>query len=181
MRITCCSAYSAGLIVKPTVPEPHLDAAAAWLDLGNWLEANEELERLPAELRAASQVLVLRCRIYAMALRWQDVEMIAEGAAATYPQEPSFCTHWSNAVYRQGRTREALEIVTTAALRFPRSLEVAYSVACLNGASGNVAEARKWLERVFELANDPAKVKLKALDQPELAGVWRADGKAGKE
>jgi hypothetical protein len=89
-----------------TIPQTHLDAATGWLELGNWHEANEELERLPPELRAVPEVLLLRCRIYALAGRWDDVALIAEGGASTYPNRAQFCTHWAWALPRQGRTAE---------------------------------------------------------------------------
>ena len=82
--------------------QKHLDATLGWLGLGNWQEAHEELERLPPELRAAPEVLVLRCRIYAHAGRWSAVEMIAEGAAHAYPANQRFYTHWAWAMHEVG-------------------------------------------------------------------------------
>ncbi|MCI0351424.1 MAG: hypothetical protein L0Z53_18530 [Acidobacteriales bacterium] len=52
----------------------HLEAAQGWLDLGNWQEANEELEKITPTLRAHPDILELRCRIYAAAKRWQECE-----------------------------------------------------------------------------------------------------------
>ena len=40
----------------------HLEAAQGWLDLGNHLEANEELERIEAKNRAHPNVLQVRWR-----------------------------------------------------------------------------------------------------------------------
>jgi len=159
-----------------------LEAALGWLDLGNWAEANEELERLPPELRAAPQVLVLRCRIYAQAGRWQDVEMIAEEGAATYPEVRSFHTHWAWALHRQGRTEEGLGVATRAATQFPDSGAVAYALACLYGALDRRPEAREWLALAFERTHDPDKLKLRALDQPELFFLWEeADAELGPD
>ena len=45
----------------------HLLAAEAWLDLGNHLEANAELEKITAKPRAHAFVLEGRCSIYAAA------------------------------------------------------------------------------------------------------------------
>jgi hypothetical protein len=38
----------------------HLNAAEGWLGLGNYLEANAELEQLPAQLRAHPDALQMR-------------------------------------------------------------------------------------------------------------------------
>jgi hypothetical protein len=40
----------------------HLDAAQGWLGLGNWREANEELEQITPERRAHPDVLALLAR-----------------------------------------------------------------------------------------------------------------------
>ena len=58
--------------------QSHLDAATGWLELGNWTEANEELERLPPERRSGPDELELRCRIYAAAGRWEDLALISK-------------------------------------------------------------------------------------------------------
>ena len=51
--------------MKP--PEPpdsqHLEAAQGWLDLGDHVEANEELEHIEAKNRAHPDVLQVRWRI----------------------------------------------------------------------------------------------------------------------
>lgn len=48
----------------------HLKAAQGWLELGNHLEANEELENISPELRAHPDVLKLRLEIYTHAKHW---------------------------------------------------------------------------------------------------------------
>ena len=42
----------------------HLEAAEGWLGLGNWNEANEELEKISAPARAHPSVLEMRFHIY---------------------------------------------------------------------------------------------------------------------
>jgi hypothetical protein len=55
----------------------HLDAAEGWLELGNYLEANEELERITPEMRAHPFVLRVRWGIYAKAKKWEMAAEIA--------------------------------------------------------------------------------------------------------
>ncbi len=48
------------------LPHPdnkHLEAAEGWLELGNYLEANEELENITPQLRAHPYVLEMRYKI----------------------------------------------------------------------------------------------------------------------
>jgi len=44
--------------------ELHFQSAVGWLELGNWLEANEELENITPEMRARPEVLQVRCEVY---------------------------------------------------------------------------------------------------------------------
>jgi hypothetical protein len=43
----------------------HLKAAEGWLGLGNYLEANDELENIGPQMRAHPDVLEIRWEIYA--------------------------------------------------------------------------------------------------------------------
>jgi len=47
--------------MKPLSPPDshHLSAATGWLELGNWQEANEELEEITPELRPHPHALVV--------------------------------------------------------------------------------------------------------------------------
>ena len=51
------------MTIKPLEPPDsfHLEAAVGWLELGNHLEANEELDQITASLRAHPDVLLVRC------------------------------------------------------------------------------------------------------------------------
>ena len=49
----------------------HLLAAEGWLELGDWLAANEELEEIEAAHRAFPSVFALRVRIYCAAGKWE--------------------------------------------------------------------------------------------------------------
>jgi len=54
---------ASGCVLEP--PDSlHLQAAQGGLDLGNHVEANEELERITPQLRAHPDVLQVRWRIY---------------------------------------------------------------------------------------------------------------------
>ena len=55
----------------------HLEAAEGWAELGNHLEATEELERITAEYRAHPAVLEVRWQIYAKAKKCEGALDIA--------------------------------------------------------------------------------------------------------
>ena len=118
---------------------------------------------------------MLRCQIYATAGRFEDAAIIAKGAAGIYSDVPMFTLCWALAEHRLGRTESALEIAGSAAEGFPGNERLCYLLACLDGALKRISEGKEWLARAFEVADDPAKLKLQALDQPELACVWRTE------
>lgn len=58
-------------MTKSVLPDTHhLAAAQGWLQLGNHVEANEELEQIAPSLRSHPDVLELRWQIYAKAEKW---------------------------------------------------------------------------------------------------------------
>jgi len=48
----------------------HLEAAQGWLDLGNPIEANQELEKITPIKRAHPDVLQMRVLVYLQARKW---------------------------------------------------------------------------------------------------------------
>lgn len=71
----------------------HLRAAEGWKELGNLVEACNELEEIQAEARAHPVVLSIRYEIYARAGRWNMAAEVAEGLTNMLPDEPG---HWIN-------------------------------------------------------------------------------------
>jgi hypothetical protein len=65
----------------------HLQAAEGWVGLGNYADANDELEQIAAANRAHHDVLQIRWRIYADARKWD-----AGSAGFTAP------TPWTSSV-----------------------------------------------------------------------------------
>src|SRR5262249_12029829 len=114
--------------------------------------------------------------------KWNDLEMIADGAASAYPEKRTFHAHCAWAKHRQGRTEEGLQLLMGVIDRFPRSGQLAYAIACLNRALNRVDEAKEWLAKAFERDDDPNKMKLRAIDQPELYFLWEeADAELGTD
>jgi hypothetical protein len=63
----------------------HLQAAQGWLELGNHLEANQELERITAQLRSHPEVLEVRWHIHAHAKKWDACVDIADAIIKLAP------------------------------------------------------------------------------------------------
>jgi len=81
--------------MKNTLEPPdifHVDAAKGWLELGDHIAANDELENVSARLRAHPDVLDVRWQIYARAKKW---EACVEIAAAIIKVAPGRSDGWT--------------------------------------------------------------------------------------
>lgn len=65
----------------------HLRAAEGWLELGDWHESNEELERITPSMRAHPDVLRMRVEIYSAAKRWEYAAEVASTLSRIAPDE----------------------------------------------------------------------------------------------
>jgi len=151
----------------------HLRAAEGWLELGNHIEANAELENIVPALRSHPAVLELRWEIYAKESNWDACRDVA---AAITKQAPSNVGGWIHFAYSTRRAaggglQAAHEILSSVADKFPEEPTVAYNLACYQSQLGNLPDAWKWLERAFDIG-DPKHLKLLALDDKDLEPLW---------
>lgn len=158
----------------PPLPHPdlnHLEAAEGWLELGNHLEANEELDRITPELHAHPDVLELRWQNYAKATNWEMCVEIGTSLVNTAPARPDSWIHRSYALHELKRSKEASDLLLPAADLFPGHWQIMYNLACYACCLGNQEEAWDWLEDAFELGN-AKKVKMMALEDRDLEKLW---------
>ncbi len=87
----------------------HVDAAQGWIELGDHMEANEELEHIAPELRAHPDVLEIRWHIYAHTKEWDACVDIAEEIIKLAPEREGGWIHRSFALHELGRTQEAFD------------------------------------------------------------------------
>ncbi len=81
--------------IKPLEPPDsiHLRAAEGWLELGDQIEANEELEKITPQLRVHPDVLELRWQIYAKEKKWEACVDIARAVTKLAPERPGGWVH----------------------------------------------------------------------------------------
>jgi len=156
----------------------HLQAADGWLELGNHLEANEELEKITAKFRAHPDVLEVRWQIYAKAQKWDACLDIAEAITRLAPERPFGWIHLSYAFHELGRTREAWENLIAVSGKFPRMPTILYNLACYSCRLGHLPEAKRLLEKAFEIG-DARELKLMSLEDPDLEPLWKQIGDLG--
>ena len=78
----------------------HLSAALGWLGLGNWQEANEELEKITLALRSHPDVLLVRFEIYSKAAKWDKAAEISGLLIQIRPNDAQF---WISHAYATRR------------------------------------------------------------------------------
>lgn len=157
----------------------HLEAAQGWIGLGNYIEANEELEQITAQLRAHPDVLEVRWQIYAAAKKWEVCVDIAAAITTLAPDRPLGWIHRSYALHELKRTEEARDGLVPVVGKFPDDATMRYNLACYECQLGRLKEARQWLEAAFDLG-DSREMKLAALDDEDLRPLWDHIGGALK-
>jgi tetratricopeptide (TPR) repeat protein len=148
-----------------------LDAAQGWLGLGNWREANEELDRIPPRLRAHPQVLKLRYAVCAKAEQWELALDVAQSLSLKLPHNPFGFVYSAYALHRLSRTDEAYDTLRPIMDRFPEDVSIRYDLACYACTIGKLKDAMSHLERAIDLAGTKD-FRLKALDDPALEKLW---------
>lgn len=152
----------------------HLQAATGWIELGNWPEANEELENVEASRRAHPDVLRLRWRVYKMAGKWDGALAIAQALAKLEPDDEYGWLCLAASYHGMGKTAEAYQTLVGVMNEFSGFAVVPYRAACYACALGKLADAKKWLAVALDNGGD--NLKLQALDDDDLQPLWKHIG-----
>jgi predicted Zn-dependent protease len=145
----------------------HLDAAEGWLGLGNWSEANAEMENIAPRLRAHPEVLRVRYGIYALAKDWEQAAQIAHALAQLAPGSAFGWIHHAYALHELGRTQQAWNVLRPVASKFPTEYIICYNLACYACRLGDLRGSIRWLTKAIGLAGSK-QIKSMALEDPDL-------------
>ncbi len=154
---------------KPLEPPDahHLRAAEGWLELGNWREANAELENIAAPLQEHPAVLEVRWGVYGAAKNWDAAVKVARTTTQLLPELPDGWVHWAYALRRLNGIPEAREILLSVVEKFPKEPIIRYNLACYACQLGDLKEARQWLDKAIALAGR-YNIRAMALADPDL-------------
>ena len=165
--------------MKPTdFPHPnnlHLEAAEGWLELGNYLEANEELEQITPQLRAHPAVLEIRYKIYAKAGRLEMAAEVAKGMSVLMPENPWGPFHLAYCLHELKRTQEAYDTLIPVVDNYPSEWLMLFNLACYSCRLGKLKEALQWIGKAIDVAGKKD-VRQQALDDPDLEPLWTQIG-----
>jgi tetratricopeptide (TPR) repeat protein len=158
----------------PIPDSHHLQAAQGWIELGDHLEANQELERITPQLRTHPDVLEVRWHICAKVEKWNACVDLAEAIIKLDPNRPEAWVHRSFALHELERTKEAFDQLLPVVGRFPKVWTIPYNLACYCAQLGLLDECRKWFKKA--MAIDEHTVKKQAIDDPDLQPLWDSLG-----
>jgi tetratricopeptide (TPR) repeat protein len=148
----------------------HLLAAQGWFELGDPVEANEELEKITPQMRVHPDVLKLRWEIYAVAKQWDFALHLAKALIRLAPDDPLGWIHRSYTLHELNCTSEAFDQLAAVAERFPTEWIIPYNLACYCAQLERLEECQKWFKEA--MAIDEHTVKRTAIDDPDLKPLW---------
>ena len=160
-------------------PDPmHLEAAAGWIQLGDYNSANDELENIRAEWRAHPDVLDMRWLIYSHHEQWDACLDIASAIVKMASDRVWGWIHKAYALRRAtgGGIEKAKPVLLEAAKLFPDDDMIQYNLACYCAQLGQLDAAQEYLHKSYELG-DAKRIKLIALDDDDLKPLWESEVK----
>jgi tetratricopeptide (TPR) repeat protein len=152
----------------------HLESAEGWIGLGNYKEANAELEEITPTMRAHPDVLEARWHIYAQAKKWGACTDIAEAVINIAPERLDGWIHRSFALHELKRTQEAFDNLLPVADKFPKVWTIPYNLACYCAQLRRLEECQEWFKKA--MAIDAHAVKRTAIDDRDLKPLWDSMG-----
>ena len=148
-----------------------LRAAVGWLELGNWREANSEVEGVTPASTTHLDVLQVRCKIYLAAEKWDFAAEIANALCWIMPDSSFGPLHLAHALRKQDRTEQARDSLLPISDKFPGEWRISYQLACYMAKLGDRKASYAWLELAIDAAGK-TDIRLMALDEPDLATIW---------
>ena len=146
-----------------------LNAAHGYFELGMPIEAAAEIEKLPPELRADTQVLMLRHMIYKLAESWKLAAEVGREITSREPKSPEWWLHYAYAVRRSEGFAAAKNALLEAERILPDEGSVHFDLACYSCLLGELDEAKR---RISTAIHFDSTYKSKALDDVDLEPLW---------
>ena len=156
----------------------HLSAAHGWLELGNPVEAGNEIARISPSCLDHPEVLETRWEICAAQQSWEAALDVADTLLQCEPTRPTGWIHRAYAVRRVkgGGLQQAWDALHPAFAMFPKVTVIPYNLACYAAQMGRLDDAWEWLHKAMESAGDVAVIKKMALADSDLKPLWERIG-----
>ncbi len=151
----------------------HLAAAEGWVDLGNFSEAQAEIECISPLGRQNFNVLQVQWHVHNRLKEWQDCLRLGRVMIALSPRLPQSWINCGNALFYLGQYDEAFLLLFPKMREFPNDEAIPYNLACYKCQSGDLKQARALLQRALRVG-DYKRIRSLALKDPDLEPLWKA-------
>jgi tetratricopeptide (TPR) repeat protein len=149
----------------------HWQAATGYVELGMFLEADTELDRIDPFNRAAPEVLALRIAIYRGLEKWELMQEIAKRLAEFQPDHIQWTISLAFATRRANSIQAAKELLLNAEPKFPTEPAIKYNLACYFCQTGETQKAKDYLKEAFEI---DLNWRIAALEDEDLELLWES-------
>ena len=126
-------------------------AAAGYVELGMYADADSELDKIDPFCRAAPEILALRIEIYQGLEKWELMAELAKRLTEFQPDNPEWPVSLAYATRRANSIEAAKEILLNAESRFPKEALIKYNLACYECVVGDIRSSKEYLKRAFEI------------------------------
>jgi tetratricopeptide (TPR) repeat protein len=145
------------------------EVASGYAELGMFLDADSELEKIDPFNRAAPEILTLRISIYCGLEKWELMAEIAKRLTEFEPDNPEWPVLLAYATRRAISIETAKEILLNAESKFPKQAIIKYNLACYFCQTGDMNTAKNYLKKALEI---DLNWRITALDDPDLQPLW---------
>jgi tetratricopeptide (TPR) repeat protein len=149
--------------------QQHWQAASGYAELGMFLEADAELDKIDPFNRAAPEVLATRVAIYRGLEKWELMQEIAKRLKEFEPDNVQWTISLAYATRRAYSTEIAMEILRSAEAKFPKEAAVPYNLACYFCQLEDIETAKRYLKKAFEIDSNWRRA---ALEDQDLKPLW---------
>ena len=149
----------------------HWQAAAGYVELGMFLEADTELDKIDPFNRAAPEVLAMRLAIYRGLQKWELMQEIAKRLADFQTNDIQWTISLAYATRRANSIQAAKEVLLNAQPKFPKEGAIKYNLACYFCQTGDIQNAKIYLKKAFEI---DLNWRMAALEDGDLKLLWES-------
>jgi Tfp pilus assembly protein PilF len=149
----------------------YCQAATGYVELGMFLEANTELDKIDPYNRAAPEALALRIAIYRGLEKWELMQEIAKRLAGFQPDNVQWTISLAYATRRADSIQAAKEVLLNAEPKFPKEAVIKYNLACYFCQTGEIQNAKNYLKKAIEI---DLNWRLAALEDEDLKLLWES-------
>jgi tetratricopeptide (TPR) repeat protein len=149
--------------------QQHWQAATGYVELGMFLEADTELDKIDPFNRVAPEVLAIRLAIYHGLKKWELMQELAKRLVEFQPDDIQWTISLAYATRRADSIHAAKKILLNAEPKFPKEGVIKYNLACYSCQTGDIDAAKNYSKKAFEIDSS---WRLTALNDEDLKPMW---------